>query len=123
MAWDVQVSEEVEALLRSLTDGEFEEISAHIDLLKDHGPSLGRPYADTVKGSRHPNIKELRVKYERKQFRILFAFDPERKGILLVGGDKVPLGDKRWYPKFIGLADKKYDEHLEELRARKEKKK
>lgn len=81
--------------------------------LEEAGPALGRPLADTVGGSRHPNMKELRP--PGTNLRILFAFDPRRTGILLIGGDKTD----RWrefYEETIPEADRLYDEHLKELR-------
>lgn len=117
MTWSISVSEEVRGFLKDLTNDERTEVSACISLLRELGPNLRRPQSGTLRNSKHSNMKELRVPYGRKQFRILYAFDTEQNAILLVGGDKVPLGDKRWYPKFIGVADKLYDEHLDGLKA------
>lgn len=122
MTWNVTVSEEARAFLRGLTDDERNEVEACILLLRKFGPNLHRPYADTLKNSKHSNMKELRVRNERKQFRILYAFDPQQNAILLVGGDKVSLG-RRWYPKFIGIADRLYDKHLENLEAERKQEK
>ena len=74
---------------------------------------LGRPYADTVNGSRHPNMKELRTQHRGHPLRTLFAFDPRRCAILLIGGDKT--GDAQFYERMIPLADRLYDEHLASL--------
>lgn len=84
------------------------------------GPSLGRPRVDTVEGSKHPNIKELRIQSQGKPIRIFFAFDPVRNAVLLVGGDKS--GKKRFYKEMTPQADQIYDRHLEELEDAKEKK-
>lgn len=111
MTWSVSAGEEVKAFLNTLTNDEFKEVGARLALLRDMGPHLKRPHADTLSGSRHKNMKELRIPHKEKQFRILFAFDTERNAILLVGGDKVPLGEKLWYPKFIAMADDLYDAH------------
>lgn len=89
-------------------------MQASIELLESDGPFLGRPHADTVHGSRHPNMKELRTQCGGKPLRSLFAFDPRRSAILLIGGDKT--GDERFYDKMIPLADALYDSYLEELR-------
>jgi hypothetical protein len=85
-----------------------------VKLLQQLGPLLGRPHADTVKGSRHSNMKELRTQHRGRPLRTLFAFDPRRSAILLIGGDKT--GDDRFYDRMIPLADRLYDEHLHELR-------
>jgi hypothetical protein len=90
-----------------------DEILAHTELLREHGPQLGRPYVDTVKGSAFPNMKELRVQFRGDPWRILFAFDPDRAAILLVGGNK--RGDKRWYKKHLPVADARLRRHLERL--------
>jgi hypothetical protein len=84
-----------------------------LGLLKQEGPLLGRPYVDTLKGSRYPNLKELRVQHAGEPWRILFAFDPVRQAIVLVGGNKT--GDKRWYEKNIPIAEQRFTEHLESL--------
>lgn len=82
-----------------------------ITALEIEGPNLGRPLVDTVKGSKHPNMKELR----RRSFRILFAFDPDRVAVLLVGGDKEGQWN-RWYKRTIKLADRLFDERLRRRR-------
>jgi len=94
-----------EALLKSLL------------ILHEIGPSLGRPYVDTVKESRHKNMKELRVQNKLRVLRIFFAFDPDRSAILLIGGDK--RGDRRFYQQMIPIADALLDKHLEKWRKRK----
>lgn len=110
MKWKVKTTDEAQAFLDGLTDDEFAKVDATIRLLQEFGPNLRRPHADSVYGSRHPNMKELRIKLGRREFRILFAFDPNREAILLVGGDKV--GNKRWYESFIERADACFDQHL-----------
>ncbi len=76
------------------------------------GPQLGRPHADTLDGSKHVNMKELRFKAADGVWRVAFAFDPERTAILLVGGDKSGVSEKRFYKQLIAKADKRLDEHL-----------
>ena len=112
--WEVEVSGEFERWWQTLDEHEQESLLASVKLLQQLGPSLGRPHADTVKGSRHPNMKELRTQHRGRPLRTLFAFDPRRHAILLVGGDKT--ADKRFYERMIALADRVYDHHLEELR-------
>ncbi|MBX3409955.1 MAG: type II toxin-antitoxin system RelE/ParE family toxin [Phycisphaeraceae bacterium] len=85
-----------------------------IGILEAVGPGLGRPLVDTLKGSRHANMKELRTQHEGEPYRTLFAFDPRRCAILLIGGNKT--GDKRFYNTFIPQADRLYDEHPAELK-------
>jgi hypothetical protein len=84
-----------------------------VRLLEKHGPTLPRPHADVIAQSRHPNMKELRGKVERKQLRVLFAFDPRRAAILLIGGDKT--GDPGSYNRYVPIADDLFDQHLREL--------
>ena len=82
-------------------------------MLKPFGPNLGRPRVDTVKGSVFTNMKELRVQYEGEPWRILFAVDPRRSAILLVGGNKG--GDRRWYEEQVRIADRRFRRHLDSL--------
>lgn len=99
----------------------FDEIDqeAQVDLrekvrvLESFGPRLGRPLVDTIKESRHTNMKELRVQSNGRPFRVFFAFDPKRNAVLLIGGDKT--GDKRFYKKIVPKADAIFDEYLEDL--------
>jgi hypothetical protein len=82
--------------------------------LEQFGPELGRPLVDTLRRSRHPQMKELRTQAGGKPLRTFFAFDPRRMAILLIGGDKT--GDKRFYERMLPEADRLYDEHLNQLR-------
>lgn len=85
-------------------------------LLADFGPQLGRPHADTLKGSRFPNMKELRFEGAKGEWRAAFAFDPERRAIVLVAGDKSGGSQKRFYKNLIVKADLRFSEHLESLK-------
>jgi hypothetical protein len=108
--WDVEVTDQFEQWWDTLSIEEQESIEAAVELLEQQGPGLGRPLVDTVKGSRHANMKELRAGTTR----VLFAFDPKRTAILLIGGDK----RDRWQEfcvQMIPLADDLLDEHLKEL--------
>jgi hypothetical protein len=102
-------------------------ILGHLDLLEERGPLLGRPYVDTLKGSKITNLKELRVQHKTEPIRILFAFDPEQQAVIILGGSKQ--SDKRWYDTNIPIAEEMFFEHLEKLKkadeetARKEKEK
>jgi hypothetical protein len=92
---------------------EQEDVRASVKILQRRGPSLGRPHVDSVARSRYPNMKELRTQRAGRPYRTLFAFDPRRVAILLIGGDKT--GNDRWYDEFVPLADKIYAEHLKEI--------
>jgi hypothetical protein len=110
--WDVRVLHDVETWLLDLDDDSYDLVAAAIDKLESDGPTLGRPLVDRVVGSRHHNMKELRPGSSgRSEVRILFIFDPERRAVLLVAGDKA--GDwRRWYDRNIPVADRRYDEWL-----------
>lgn len=102
--------------LGQLDDSSYQQVVAAIEVLAEHGPGLGRPLVDSVSGSRFSNMKELRPGSSgRSELRILFAFDPVRQAILLVGGDKSGRW-KAWYKKAIPQADRIYQEHLDKLR-------
>ncbi len=113
MEWDVQLDDDFAAWLAGLDDDLRNEIIAHANLLRAHGPRLGRPYVDTLEDSAFTNMKELRVQFRRDPWRILFAFDPYRRAILLVGGNK--RGDKRWYKKHLPIADERFRRHMKRL--------
>ena len=87
-----------------------DEALAHLEMLKQFGPTLGRPHVDTLKNTKLPNLKELRLSYKGAPIRILFAFDPKQQGVIILGGDKT--GDKRWYKTSIPIAEKLYTKHL-----------
>ncbi len=108
--WDVEFTDEFGAWWATLDHDEQQTIDAAVRVLEQRGPGLGRPLVDTVKGSRHANMKELRA----GTIRILFVFDPRRSAILLIGGDK----RDRWqefYEQMIPLADRLLAEHLADL--------
>ena len=114
--WDVEFDEAVFEWLTGLEEESFVQVRAAINMLRDRGPQLGRPLVDTVTGSRHKNMKELRPgSAGRSELRVLFAFDPARSAILLVGGDKAGRWQD-WYRSAIPLADDRYDSHLEALK-------
>jgi len=84
-------------------------------MLRVFGPQLGRPHADTLNGSRHANMKELRFQAGSSEWRVAFAFDLERKAILLVGGNKAAKSKKKFYRDLIRVADRRFDRHQWEL--------
>jgi hypothetical protein len=117
--WEVEYTDQFDDWYRQLTEEEQDMVIARVELLEEHGPALGRPSVDNIHGSRHQNMKELRPSPE---IRVLFAFDPRRTAILLLGGDKSPSDPttpnwNQWYTQFIPIADDLYDEHLAELRS------
>ena len=98
---------------RRVTKEETIQIDLEPGLLEELGPHLPFPHCSDIKGSRHSQMRELRVQHKGEPYRILYAFDPRRAAILLIGGKKT--GDDRWYKTFVPLADKLYDEHLTQL--------
>ena len=115
MAWTVLLHDAFEEEIASLPEDLQDELLAHAKLLALFGPGLGRPTVDTLKASRHVNMKELRFAWRREVWRVAFAFDPARQAILLVGGDKGGAYQRRFYRRLIALADDRYDEHLATL--------
>jgi hypothetical protein len=113
VAWQVVYTEEFEEWWNELDEEEQEEISAKVELLEEHGPILPRPHSDIIVSSRHSNMKELRGRVEQRELRVLYAFDPERTALLLIGGDKT--GDRAWYDRYVPIADDIFDRHLAEL--------
>jgi hypothetical protein len=111
--WQVEYTDEFGAWWNELDEDEQESVATSVELLRQMGPQLPRLHADTVAGSKHANMKELRTQHRGRPLRTLFAFDPRRYAILLIGGDKT--GDQRFYERMIPLADRLYDEHLETL--------
>lgn len=91
------------------------ELLAHVGLLAKRGPDLGRPFVDTLNGSRHANMKELRFSWRGAPWRVAFAFDPQRQAVLLVGATKSGINQRRFYRRLINVADSRYDEHLRTL--------
>jgi hypothetical protein len=113
VAWGVEFTGQFETWWNALSEDEQVEISAKVELLQERGPTLPRPHADVISTSRHANMKELRGKVEDRQLRVLFAFDPRRTALLLLGGDKT--SDPNWYEKFVPVADDLFDQHLKQL--------
>ena len=114
MACDIEATDEFQVCWVDLSDAEHEAISVGITVLKEKGPTLGRPRVDTrSKDSKHPNMKQLRIQFAGKPYRICFAFDPHQPGIPLIGGIKC---GKNWTSKMVTAADKIYDTSLSELK-------
>lgn len=118
MKWDVEFHDDFEPEFDGLAEPVQDEIYALGKLLEIFGPELGRPHVDTLEGSKHANLKELRFKADNGVWRVAFAFDTERKAILLVAGDKSGGSEKRFYKGLIKKAEKRFDKHLEEIKAK-----
>jgi len=114
MAWTVQFHPDFAQEADALSEAVRIELIAGIRLLEHLGPSLARPAADTLSGSKHANMKELRFRADGGVWRI--AFDPVRAAILLVGGDKSGVSSGRFYKGLIKRADARFDQHLESLK-------
>ncbi len=114
MQWDVEYTETFEAWWSGLTEAETESVRASVLLLRDYGPNLRFPHSSGINGSKHGSMRELRIQHRGRPFRVLYAFDPRRCAILLLGGEKT--GNDRWYKKHVPIADDLYDEHLKTLR-------
>jgi hypothetical protein len=110
--WQVDYDDAFAAEVRRLSVAVREELLAHVKLLEQFGPTLGRPRADTLAGSRHSNMKELRFDAAGGVWRVAFAFDPVRRAILLVGGDKRGVSQRRFYKTLLATADARFDAHL-----------
>ena len=114
--WDVELGDEFEPEFYALPEDVQDEILAHARLLQEFGPQLGRPRVDTLSGSRHANMKELRFYAADGVWRVAFVFDTRRHAILLVAGDKSGGSQKRFYDDLIRKADKRLDAHLGRLK-------
>jgi hypothetical protein len=113
MACDIEVTAEFEAWWDTLDEDEREDIRSCVGLLEERGPTLPFPYSSGVAQSKHSHMRELRIQHRGRPYRILYAFDPRRSAILLIGGDKT--GNDRWYDENVPRADRLFDEHLESL--------
>ena len=114
MQWEVEYTDEFGDWWSGLSASEQESVAASVRLLEMRGPMLGFPHSSGIYGSRHGHMRELRIQHDGRPMRTLYAFDPRRAAILLIGGDKT--GNDRWYDVHVPLADRLYDEHLEQLR-------
>lgn len=113
MAWRIAIHPLFRDEFGELTETVQDEMLAMVELLKVAGPQLRRPGADTLKGSKHANMKELRFEADNDVWRVAYAFDPGRKAILLVAGDKSGVAGKRFYKSLIQRADSRFDQHLD----------
>jgi hypothetical protein len=116
--WKVGTTNQFDEWYADLGEDGQAEIIAKVELLKYFGPRLGRPHADTLNGSKHANMKELRADAKEQVLRIAFAFDPTRSAILLLGGNKAGVNQRRFYKQLIAKADELYDAHLASIRGK-----
>lgn len=112
MEWLVVFTEKYEAWFQELPAKDKAAIATDLEVLRSLGPMLGRPYVDHIKSSAFPNLKELRTGFAGHSYRTLFAFDPERKAILLIGGDKKGKNQQKFYQQLIAQADAIFLEYL-----------
>ena len=113
VTWEVEYTDEFGEWWNALDTAEQDSVDVAVRLLEDRGPHVPFPYSSGVEGSRHAHMRELRIQHHGQPYRVLYAFDPRRTAILLIGGNKS--GDTRWYERFVPRADDLYDEHLREL--------
>lgn len=114
MEWAVEYTNEFEEWWDSMTFEEQNDVAASVNLLKRVGPHLKFPKSSGISGSKHSHMRELRIQHAGNPYRVLYAFDPRRCAVLLIGGNKT--GNDRWYDQFVPIADSLYDEHIEALR-------
>jgi hypothetical protein len=110
---EVLFTDEFEVWWNSLTIEEQESVAHVVNLLREKGATLQFPHSSGISSSKHSHMRELRIQHQGRPYRLLYAFDPKRAAVLLIGGDKT--GADRWYEIFIPLAGRLYDEHLADL--------
>jgi hypothetical protein len=111
--WEIEYTNEFEIWWQTLSEEQQNDIVSVVQLLEEKGTQLPFPYSSGVKGSKHSHLRELRIQSCGNPIRIFYAFDPRRVAILLIGGDKT--GDDRFYDKYIPIADRLYEEYLQEI--------
>lgn len=108
--WTVLLTDCFKAWFTDQDEATRESVLVSLNTLRVYGHRLSRPYADTIKGSKYPNMKELRIQHKGKPLRAFFAFDPLRQAIVLCAGDKS--NDKKFYQRMIRLADDEFTAYL-----------
>jgi hypothetical protein len=119
--WIVALHDDFAPEYDELPENVQDELLAMMGLLEQFGPRLGRPHADTLNGSRHANLKELRFSAAGGVWRFAFAFDPVRRAIILCGGDKSGGSEKRFYRQLVEKADRRFDEHVGRIKNQKKR--
>ncbi len=114
MTWEVEYTEEFARWWDALTVAEQIDVDAAVRLLESQGPTLGYPQSSAIQRSQYRHMRELRIQHHGRPYRVLYAFDPRRTAVLLLGGDKT--GDDQWYERVVPLADRLYEAHLQTLR-------
>ena len=115
MPYEVEVSDEFRDWYEPLSEVEQNSVERVVLMLAEAGPTLGFPYSSGVEGSKFSHMRELRIQHEGRPYRVLYAFDPARTALLLLGGDKT--GDGRWYEKMVPKADAIYEKHLKTIKS------
>ncbi len=114
MACEIEFTDEFGAWWDHLSLSEQDSVDRYVGLLEAYGVALKYPHSSDIASSRHTQMRELRIQHEGRPYRVLYAFDPRRMAVLLIGGDKT--GNNRWYDEYVPRADKLYDTYLEEIR-------
>ena len=115
-AWEVRLYPDFVPEFRALPATVKVHLGDVFDHLRERGPFLGRPEVDTLKGSMHPNMKEIRLGTAAGWYRFAFAFDPRKRAIILCGGDKGGISQELFYSSLIRIADTRFTQHLENLK-------
>jgi hypothetical protein len=113
--WSVEITDEFEGWWNTLAPEVQDAIDVVVLLLMRRGPSLGFPHSSQIKNSKFGRLRELRIQCSGRPYRVLYAFDPRRTAILLIGGAKT--GNDRWYDVYVPIAERLYEEHVEQLRS------
>jgi hypothetical protein len=114
MAYDVEFTDEFRLWFEiDLDAAEQKSVGRVVDMLEQAGPTLVFPFSSGIAGSEFSHMRELRIQHEGRPYRVLYAFDPRRAALLLLGGDKT--GDDRWYEKMVPKADALYERHLRQI--------
>ncbi len=114
MAYGVEVSEEFKNRYEDLSEPEQNSVERVALMLMEAGPALGYPQSTGIKDSKFSHTRELRIQHEGRPYRVLYAFDPTRVALLLLGGDKT--GSDRWYETAVPKADAIYERHLKTIK-------
>jgi hypothetical protein len=114
VAWEVEFTDEFKVWWDNLSEQQQDDVAFSVRHLIEFGPALGFPHSSKVVSSRYAQMRELRTQSAGRPLRTLYAFDPLRSAILLIGGEKT--GDDRWYEKFVPTADRLFERHLFELK-------
>ncbi|QMT31446.1 type II toxin-antitoxin system RelE/ParE family toxin [Alysiella filiformis] len=115
MSCEVEYTDEFEQWWENLNEDEQVSVAATVGLLEEYGINLRFPHCSQIQGSQFGQMRELRIQHQGKPYRVLYAFDPVRHAILLLGGDKT--GNNRWYEIHVPIAEKLFQNHLATLAA------